>query len=307
MMSSLLGTSPTITLHLGAHRTGTTRLQKILDGNNRVLAEHGLVALTPHYDGKRGEYTIRNVVNSINRSTNLRAKSPFSLKRFKHTRKARVGFDALCGSSSQKILLSDEVTLGPIFEKPTGRAIYRRAEGNLRALRRFLRNRVASVCLGVRSYETFLVSAYAMDAVRSRNRNHVPEFANIKTIINFDNGWVELVEVIRDVFPDAPLHVWRFEDNDVNRQLAILLGSELASKLSFDPHQKVNAAPSKEAIDFALSPDCPRHSNPDDLVRRFSSGAKWDPLSASEKAWLSKRYLDDIRRLSEISGVCLHE
>ena len=53
---------PEIVLHLGAHRTGSTRLQYVLDANRDALATNATVALTPPRPGKRVSPTIRDVL-----------------------------------------------------------------------------------------------------------------------------------------------------------------------------------------------------------------------------------------------------
>lgn len=58
---------PEFILHLGAQRTGSTRLQTVLDTNRDLLTRNGIVALTPPRPGKRISPTVRDVVRILPR------------------------------------------------------------------------------------------------------------------------------------------------------------------------------------------------------------------------------------------------
>lgn len=278
-----------IVLHLGAHRTGTTRIQKILDENSTQMRAHGIECLTPPRPGKRDAPTIRRVLADIRKSALRR----YWWQRYAARQRARSACARWCrpSNSCRVVLLSEENLLGNIFDVAAPRSIYPEAEHLLMALKKCLPYPVTRVCIGIRSYDTFLVSAYAMLAVYGTPLPPFEEIAPRRAPLL--EGWPLLVQRARDAFPAAELRVWKYEEADLDRQLG-LLGAEAAGKLTYSTGDRVNAAPTLEAIQAAAAARAKGVAHdPDAVVERFRSGTRFDPLDDETKAILVEQYAHD--------------
>ena len=284
---------PEIILHLGAHRTGSTRLQYVLDANRDALAAHATVALTPPRRGKRVSPTIRDVVALVptRRSRPLRR----YLKR--HLARAilrRLLADRPPGPPPRRIILSDENMLGPGF-RTDGLGLYPSAYPRLAALRRFLGRPPSAVHLTLRAYESFLVSAYAMSAVY---RRAVPPFDDIREpLLAVRRGWPQVVDDVARAFPGTALKLTRVERDPMEDRVGDLAGPELLKRLRFDGDERLNAAPTVEAMAAAAGSISREPASLDDLVARHAHGARFDPLTAEERSRLAERYVTDLESL----------
>ena len=181
---------PEIILHLGAHRTGSTRLQYILDANRDALAAHATVALTPPRQGKRVSPTIRDVL-ALTPTGRYRP-----VRHYLKRRRARAMLRHLVAARPpdpppRRIILSDETMLGPYF-RIDGFGLYPSAYPRLAALRRLLGRPPSAVHLTLRAYDTFLVSVYAMAAVYLRA---VPPFDDIREpLLAVRRGWPQVID-----------------------------------------------------------------------------------------------------------------
>ena len=119
---------PEIILHLGAQRTGSTRLQYILDANRDALAAHATVALTPPRQGKRVSPTIRDVL-ALTPTGRYRP-----VRHYLKRRRARAMLRAMlalrlvdiCRRPPPRtgVILSDETMLGPRISGCDGFGLY---------------------------------------------------------------------------------------------------------------------------------------------------------------------------------------
>ena len=281
---------PEIILHLGAHRTGSTRLQYILDANRDALAAHATVALTPPRPGKRVSPTIRDVV-ALAPSGRHRP-----LRRYLKLRLARAILRRLLahrppGPPPRRIILSDENMLGAGF-RTDGLGLYPSAYPRLAALRRILGRPPSAVHLTLRAYDTFLVSVYAMRAVFGRD---VPPFDDIREpLLAVRRGWPHVVDDVARAFPGTALKLTRVERDPMEDRVGDLAGPELLKRLRFDGDERMNAAPTVEAMAAAAGSIS---REPDDLLARHAHGARFDPLTGEERSRLAERYVTDLESL----------
>jgi hypothetical protein len=275
-----------IVLHLGAHRTGSTMLQTILDANAALLAEAGVRVLTPPRPGKRDGITVRDTVKAVRRSTWL----PLAGLRDRVARRAGAGLRALIGGTAERLVISDEMLLGRAYGRD-GTGLYPQVAGVLAAFRLALDAPVAEVHLTVRAYDSFLVSVYAMRALYAGRQ---PAFDTLRPrLLALDRGWPLVVDDIAAAFPEARLHLGTVEHTPLARRLVGLVGAEAAASLRYDPGARSNVAPSLAAIEAARTRRL-RHAEADALVARLAGGPAFDPLTAAEKASLRARYTADL-------------
>ena len=282
---------PEIILHLGAHRTGSTRLQSILDANRDALATNATVALTPPRRGKRASPTIRDVLALLPTGRSR------PVRRYLKLRRARAMFrdlvaDGPPGPAPRRIIVSDETMLGSCF-RTDGFGLYPCAYPSLAALGRLLGRPPSAVHLTLRAYDTFLVSVYAMAAVYRRD---VPPFDDIReTLLAVHRGWPDVIDDVARAFPGTAVKLTRVERDPMEDRVRGLVGPELLKRFRLDGDERPNAAPTVEAM--AAAAGSGGRASPDELVARHADGARFDPLSEEERMTLARRYSEDVAAL----------
>ncbi len=285
---------PLIVLHAGAHRTGTTRLQFLLDDNRDALTGAGVAALTPPRAGKRGAATIRDVVGRL---PDTRRSALVSVLRTRpgdgpRRRLERMIAEACAPGIPERLIFSDENLLGPPFDR-SGRGLYPFARRRLAAFARLLDRAPAEVHLSLRSYDAFLVSAYAMQAVHGAR---VPPFGAIRgNLLAPGRGWPELVSDLADLFPASRLVLTRVERHPVRARLGRLVGWQALGIMRIRGDRRPNRAPTVEAM--AACGEVRDADRRDRLVARHAGGTRFDPLTEEERAALARRYARDIAAL----------
>ncbi len=278
---------PEVILHLGAHRTGSTRLQIILDANRDILAEADIVVLTPPRLGKRISPTIRDVVIA------LPGKREFLLKRLRKLRQARALFfdlvaQGLRDTAGRRVIISEENLLGPPFES-TGEGLYVSAYSRLSAFRQLLGRSPSEIHLTFRSYDTFLVSVYAMRAVYGKQ---IPPYEEIQDkLLAARRGWTDLVDDVARAFPGTPLKLTRIETDSVESRVQHLVGPVLFASFRLDGEERPNVAPTVEAMAEIAQVSGPAAL--DDLVARHADRTLFDPLTDEGRIRLMQRYAED--------------
>ncbi|WP_182870593.1 hypothetical protein [Stieleria mannarensis] len=282
------------TLHVGAPRTGTTRIQTVLDSNYDFLLTKGVLALTPPRPGKRNEQTVRSVIGLARGSATSR--TGWATKHL-----ARRKFSRLIPGGARSAVISDESMLGPIFDRKTGVGLFPNVVKNLRPMVHLTRNRIQRVCLAIRSYDSFIPSAYAMAALYNRDKFAVSALQN--ALVNPNRGWVELISDIVATIPDAEIIVWHYEDVAFESQLKAVVGDVSVDSLSIIDTGVVNAAPTLEAIRHVQGDGVMDDRHADTIVKQFESGRRFDPFSESAKKELRLRYAEDSDRIRKIDGI----
>lgn len=285
-------------LHLGAHRTATTTLQTTLDENEAALGEHGFRVLTPTSKARRKEFSVRNFSNQI-----LRCCSRGVVGKLKYRRKAANILRELVGATPRdRLLISDENLLGPIYEH-FDQGIYPKSRCCLVETGRSL-GRVPEVAfLTVRDYASFFQSAYAMLALYDPNFFPSEDEVARHDWTSFSRGWDAVVSDIRKALPQTLLLVALFEDDPVGKNLQAMLGKEASRELEIPENKRINTAPTREAIEHALSNKQDEAYSADGTIDRFSEGEKFSLYDADIASRLSDRYRADLESIEGMPGV----
>ena len=288
---------PDFVLHLGAHRTGSTRLQSILDANREVLARNGIVALTPPRPGKRISPTVRDVVRMLPRK-------PKHLPRYILRRAgARALFSMLIADSVpshglRRLIVSEENLMYPAF-LADGSGLYPSTYRRLKSFRNLVGLDPREIHLTIRAYDTFLVSLYAMSSINWGRG--VPPFDNIRTkYLAVHRGWPDVIGDISRAFPGTLLKVTRVEHGSMEERVQDLVGSPVFDELRFEGDERINAAPTLEAM--AAAAEHRDRNSRDALVARHSDGTRFDPLTEHERERLVRRYKEDLSALERMKG-----
>jgi hypothetical protein len=208
------------------------------------------------------------------------------------------------------MVVSDEDLLGW-----TGDAIhpvpYPNAQNRLRAITALTKQAEVTLFLSVRSWVSFLPSAYVQLLRWAPMPGGFPAF--LETVLRIQPRWSALAKRLLQMFPAArALHVWRYEDYKPHQVaiLTTLTGVDKGWKISSAVPARTRS-PSAEAIAIAetLDPTLDPARRRLEISHLFDNAdpgvTKFDPLTQTERTTLKKIYDEDIAQLETTERVML--
>lgn len=283
-------------LHLGAHKTGTTYLQNLLEVNQGLIAASGqaywpLAAVrTPIWQGLR--------------ETAARAQPGIKslIKRKIAGRPAFLSALHDLGQTKRNTLISEENILGSANDC-FGKCLYPDAGSRVRIVVDQFKNHETELWIAIRSYAGFISSMYA-EALR--HGLQVPDEAPHDAILGGGGGWPDLIERLLNHNPHARLVVWLHEGFRHTEQQIV---SEFTNISYGDFRQLteklVRPSPSAQAVTEALR-DVNSHNRPERIQRmaaaehrfpREPGMAAFDVWGSEQKAALDEAYVRDLARI----------
>ena len=190
---------PPVTLHLGAHRTGTSTLQRLLSLNAAMLRAGGVAVWGPERTrdglfagvmGDPGNATARRDVQAH------RAAGRIAMLR---SELARDGIG--------RLVVSDENALGGLRENLLLGRLYPSVGPRLRRVSAALPG-IDRVVLSIRSPDMWWASAFAFLMTRGFAP---PDAVTIEAILRARRGWRQVIEDVAEALPGAALTVWTHE------------------------------------------------------------------------------------------------
>jgi hypothetical protein len=219
-----------IALHIGAHKTGTTWLQRRLACGAAALAAAGI----DHEPMPRLRATF---TAGFSRSCAAPAGGP-------PPEALRATLAALAARSPHRLLLSDENLIGDCFAIARTGRLYPRFADRINRLQAMLPEPPVRVVLTIRDYAGFFASAYG-EVLRFR---HYFPFEALRARLKLDGGlWLDMVSVLVARFGADAVRIMRFED----------LGPRLPAMLEalcgepFDPALLPEGADRREGLSAA--------------------------------------------------------
>ena len=280
-------------IHVGAHKTATTHLQELLEGNDARLLAAGVDVLP----------TAR-VAPIVRRGTRKRRRG---LKKFFKrlvTGTAPSRADQLRGimRGMPTTVLSHEDQLG-LSQDLLRPALYDGSE-RLETLAELPDAQEVEIFLSIRSFDTLLVSAYC-EFLKPFHDARARLEQRRRTLRDTPPSWFALAERLADRFPQAKLRVWTFEDYVPQPGFVVraLTGVEL-DDLDNRPAPSRTRAPSPRAIALAegLDPGLgvrERMQRVQELYMAHpkQAGESLDLFSAEEVDWLRGCYANDLEKI----------
>jgi hypothetical protein len=177
-----------IALHLGAHKTATTYIQKALDQSREALLAHGV-----------GYPSLDRIRSTVTRQLDFAA---FGLA----GSAARLLNDY---SDCERIIVSDENIIGGLKPARGTKIFYGRRRARVGSLVRRLKPNPVKVYFAVRSYEQFVSAIYCeyirhnafIDAHSYLSRLNLPGFS-----------WTDVVATFVELVGAQSVTIWRYED-----------------------------------------------------------------------------------------------
>jgi hypothetical protein len=272
---------PRILLHIGAHKTATSYMQKKLALNADLLARRGF-----HYDPLE---TFRK---------------GFTLLLNEETRRENDYVKLLNGKAkSMSLLISEENIMGVPGDLPREHKYYIRARERLARTAELFHTATPEIFLSLREYAGFAVSMYSEYI---RHQKYLP-FAEYRAIFEASNfNWLSVIDDIYAAVPGAKLTLWDFSDfRAIEKQV-------FQAMLGFDPDIFENpigpvresfsdvAIRAIEVLSGALKHDeVKKLVNP--IARNLPKGDQYpafDPIDGEAKASLKAQYKADLASIA---------
>ena len=267
-----------VTLHIGAHRTGTTTLQKFLGHNGVALTR----ANTAYWGPDR---TRSGLFGGMFRHPAHLSRASMA-RAIRSTGVIQIGLQRLENAGFDRLIVSEENMLGGLKDNIRNTSLYSYAADRMEGFRRAFAGRNLTIALSIRSYETFWASAFAFALLRGLP---VPSEAQLDCLVTQPSRWTSIVEKLIDLYPDARFVVWPFESfvGHSDKQLALLMPGQTVSNLRQNCLWH-NASPSRDKLRRILAD----RGDAQEAIKEGSD--KWQPFSADHISAMKDQYARDL-------------
>ncbi|WP_413872044.1 hypothetical protein [Albidovulum sp.] len=265
-----------ITVHLGAHRTGTTALQRLLQRHSGRLAAAGV--------GFLGPATLRreDLAGDLRAWMKARAAGHASA-----TAPLAAECERLVSAGCRHVVISEENLPGAMGPNLSRAELYPNAEARLAELSAALPAPPARIFLTVRDYPGYWRSARAHALLAGDD----VDFDASRFAGTAGNSWMPLLRAIRTTFPDTRVMVARHR---ADRGFVPALAAEMVGPGPLAgaarPWTTVNASLPGDVLDaLRQMPRSPARARMAEAARREGRPPA-DPFSAAQTAALMARF-----------------
>jgi hypothetical protein len=287
-----------IVLHVGAHKTASTHLQWRLELSAKPLRQNGVFIVCNSELRKKLEQVKKksSFLKFLNRIRPVRLWRSAAIYR-RYLREAEA-------ADCDRLVISEEMLLGSIESLMEDGLFYGMIHKRLKPVFNGLKGHPVTMMLALRSYDSFLSSAWC-EYVRQHGYRRIDDEQKTR-LLALQRGWLDVIEDIIRILPSgSQLRVWRYEDfcNNDSDVLACLVGSgnvEYLSPLKWHASPRLTHG-AITRLDELFQKGKP--TGPEDVKRvgkRFckKKGFKpYSPWTDEESAILDKRYDEDIARI----------
>lgn len=267
-----------IFLHVGAHRTATTPLQRLLGRNQPALDRAGLSYWGP-------ERTRGGLFHGLTAPGD--AVLPWQVGRAE--KRVRLEVARLVGLGRSGLFISDERMLGSLRGVLDDMRLYRDAGARVSRCAAGLRDHRLTVGLTLRCYDTWWASVLG---VRLTRGGPVPHPALCDRLITQPRRWRHVIADLARAVPEARLLVWTHEAMADRPDALIGRLTGLTLDLNGDRRARANPGPGAAALRAYLG-DC--GARPDAI--RTASG-RFMPFDPHQRAILRAQYAEDLAWLA---------
>ncbi len=184
-----------VALHLGAHKTASTHLQKTLARNEKLLRENGVRCFGPKY--------LRDPKHNFQDLFGLRPKG--------EPTGGRSGSEQITylAKGARRVVLSEENALGPVFNKLSPGVLYPQADLRLESFVASVAPFPVTLFLAVREPSKWIASLYSQ-RIAGGDLKTFDEF--VGDSLPEDLLWSNLIGRMRKVPGLGAIRLWRKED-----------------------------------------------------------------------------------------------
>lgn len=299
LLSDFMSKKFRIALHLGAHKTASTHLQRSLDSNATLLVQskvkfRGPMDLRPPK---------RSLENRFGLTDATKARSSESLE-------AEL---AALADGAKRLVISEENILGPMWKIKKGKRVpplYPLSDSRLENLIPSFRGCPFSLFLAIRNPADLIASAYS----QSLSVGKIEPFREFAEGMTFpDVRWSNVVRRLSLVPEVTEIYVWRYEDYPDNfvRIMRKLVGWKLGRQVA--PIQdRVHSGMSTKAVEFVLENVSPSDSREQQRALAVAARSEFPvsaenprnaPWTAQEMASAATSYASDFRDVAKLENV----
>jgi len=280
-----------ICLHVGAHRTGTTGFQTLLESNRQGLTRAGIAFKGPKRT-RSGLFAglIKNPVGVTSAEVQLGLRSCGRIN-METARLRRAG--------ARAVILSEENMIGTMCENIASGSLYGQAGQRLERFAPAFEGTQPQIWLSTRSYDMHWASQLAF---RIQVGALVPDSWTIAALAAQPRSWPDLVVSLKQALPNARIVVWRFEDwvGRPGALLDALMGRAIG--LPQAPSKPSNASDSARAL--AKLVEARGDTNGALHLEAHDQNRRYMPFSAGQQAQMQQNYRDDLSWLQAGAEGC---
>lgn len=273
-----------VILHIGAHRTATTTLQRVLGQNQARLRANGVTYWGPKrtrgglFSGLLGDAgpILPWQADQIVRATGLVRMETMQLE--------QAGYRAL--------IVSEENILGTVRENLWRGALYPEAAARLDRFRAPFAGLAGTIAIGLRCYDAYWASAMAFALAKG---GPAPDAEVTARLIDQPRRWRDLITEAARAFPDARILVWSYEGLGARpeAQLRAMIGAIPDLSGLRDWH---NAAPTPGFLRAVLAD----RGEPAALIAE--AAGRFMPFDTGQRMALRAQYAEDLDWLRNGAG-----
>lgn len=232
-----------VILHMGAHRTGTTTLQRSLQQNNQNLTKNGVTVWGPSQTrGGLFSGLLRGLDAEVDETTRLLARNKGVIA---------IEMERLARKHCHSLLITEENILGGIRGNLRAHQLYPRLDERLARFAEMFGPVCGRIGLAIRPYQDFWASSLAHAIPLGHRLLGEDDFDRLVTQ---PRTWRRVINDVAAAFPRADIMVWEFGRMVAQpaAQLRILTNGQ--GKLgAVAPGQQHNASPRRDALRAVLA------------------------------------------------------
>ena len=281
-----------VRLHLGAHRTGTTRLQQELRRRAAHLDQRGIAVAWPgQLRPEIGDWRFA-----------VCARVP-ALGRVVRTENVKLLSAARAGALARgrdRLVVSEENYAGSIDRMVRSGVLYPDIVRRTALIAPVFREDPVTVLFSIRSYAGMFASLYAQMA----RRRPAPEFDGLKArMLALPRRWPAVLADLTRVFPQAQVLVWPFETRHGNgiEAVRLLLGEDRIVAVNEDLPAVYSSptAPAIERLNRMRSPKGRTREARRAVIKSYPAGEHppFRPWTEEERAVFDAAYAEDLHVL----------
>ncbi len=278
-----------VVLHIGAHRTGTTALQRRLSEQRATLRRQGIALWTP-------EITRSHLFDGLTDGPEV---APDTHMRRLHRSSAIIAIEIerLAADGFDLLLVSEENILGSIRRNLRMRALYPDLSERLARFSRVFGPSCRRIGLCIRPYEDYWSSALSYSI---RAGGEVPDAGCLEQLARQPRSWRDVVKDIVHAFPESEIVIWEFDRliGRPNAQFRLLTGGRgrIPRGAGRKAERRINAAPDRAALRELLI----GRGDGAGAARLTPGKGRYRPFAANLGQLMNARYQADIDWLRSV-------
>lgn len=289
--------APILALHLGAHKTATTFMQRCFEDRRRELLRMGV-----RYFGSSELRGVEGLIFPTPRDVRDRLAAP--LQRQSAATLRRV-VDASVPERAKRVLVSEENILGSPRLNIRRAKLYPALIDRLACLPPEWNTDSLEVYLAIRDYAGFFASCHSTIASQGDWMPLGPD--KQAEIAKLPRRWTDVIADIRTVLPRAEVVVWRYEDLQSLGQQVInaMVGGPFEMDFSQKGTMAALTTEGMEQIQEAWrrngeEPLDPKQAR--EIRDATATGQRYDPWNPALKAAMSAAYAEDWDKIQRMRG-----